>query len=247
MARRVPRAVVSADPDRYRRWFREESEGGSVLLAAATVILLRDRPGGPEVLMMRRNSKIAFGGMWVFPGGRLDPEDYPDTQPDDVFTASSAAAVREAKEEADLDLDHERLVRFSHWTPPPIAPKRYATWFFLADAPAADVTVDDGEITDHDWMTPAEALARRDRLEIELAPPTFVTLHELGEHGSVDAALSFAADREPPFYETRIHQSEAGPVAVWQGDAAYDSGELDTPGRRHRLLMGSDRWELARD
>ena len=25
--------------------------------------------------MLRRNAKIDFGGMWVFPGGRIDPED----------------------------------------------------------------------------------------------------------------------------------------------------------------------------
>ncbi len=237
---------MTVDPDRYRRWF-EESSGDSVLLAAATVILLRDRPGGPEVLMMRRSSKIAFGGMWVFPGGRLDPEDYPPSDPEDVFAASHTAAVREAKEEADLDLDPGALVRFSHWTPPPIAPKRYATWFFVADAPMADVTVDDGEITDHAWMTPSAALARRHELEIELAPPTFVTLTELAGCRSVDDAICLATEREPPFYETRIYRGDAGPVAIWAGDVGYESGDLDAPGHRHRLVMASDRWELLRD
>ncbi len=237
---------MTVDPDRYRRWFEENSEG-SVLLAAATVVLLRDRPSGPEVLMMRRSSKIAFGGMWVFPGGRLDPEDYPPSDLDDVFAASHAAAVREAKEEADLELDPSRLVRFSHWTPPPIAPKRYATWFFVADAPVADVTIDDGEITDHDWMTPSEALSRRDALEIELAPPTFVTLTELAGCRSVDEAIRLAADRDPPFYETRIYRSDEGPVAMWAGDAGYESGDLDAPGPRHRLVMASERWELLND
>jgi 8-oxo-dGTP pyrophosphatase MutT (NUDIX family) len=40
---------------------------------AATLTLLRDGPGGVEVLMLRKNSEIRFGGMWVFPGGRVDP------------------------------------------------------------------------------------------------------------------------------------------------------------------------------
>ena len=39
---------------------------------AATVILLRDSAQGMETLMLRKNSKIAFGGMGVFPGGRID-------------------------------------------------------------------------------------------------------------------------------------------------------------------------------
>ena len=44
---------------------------------AATVILLRDRAGGPyEVFLMRRHRNQAFmGGAYVFPGGRLDEAD----------------------------------------------------------------------------------------------------------------------------------------------------------------------------
>ena len=48
-------------------------------IPAATVVLLRDGADGVETLMLRRDSKLAFaGGAWVFPGGRIDPEDYPD-------------------------------------------------------------------------------------------------------------------------------------------------------------------------
>jgi len=43
---------------------------------AATVALLRDRPAGPEVYLLRRVRGMAFaGGMHVFPGGAVDPED----------------------------------------------------------------------------------------------------------------------------------------------------------------------------
>jgi 8-oxo-dGTP pyrophosphatase MutT (NUDIX family) len=44
--------------------------------AAATVLLLREFEGELEVLMMRRGTGLAFmGGMWVFPGGRVDASD----------------------------------------------------------------------------------------------------------------------------------------------------------------------------
>ncbi|NDG92242.1 MAG: NUDIX hydrolase, partial [Gammaproteobacteria bacterium] len=40
---------------------------------AATVMLIRETPA-LEVLMMRRHAKTVFaGGMWVFPGGAVDP------------------------------------------------------------------------------------------------------------------------------------------------------------------------------
>ena len=43
---------------------------------AATVALLRDAPGGPEVYLLRRVRGMAFaGGMHVFPGGSVDPAD----------------------------------------------------------------------------------------------------------------------------------------------------------------------------
>ena len=42
-------------------------------IPAATVVLLRDGEAEPETLMLHRTSKVHFGGMWVFPGGRIDP------------------------------------------------------------------------------------------------------------------------------------------------------------------------------
>src|SRR3954469_14588714 len=95
---------------------------------AATVVLLRDSERGLEVLLARRSSKLAFhGGAWVFPGGRIDPEDYRD-DPDDLEAAAKRAAAREAKEEAGVDVDAETLVHLSNWTTPEISPKRFATW-----------------------------------------------------------------------------------------------------------------------
>ena len=43
---------------------------------AATVLLLRDRPGGMEVYLLRRAASMAFAaGFHAFPGGSLDPRD----------------------------------------------------------------------------------------------------------------------------------------------------------------------------
>ncbi len=43
---------------------------------AATVVLLRDAPGGPEAYLLRRVKAMSFAaGMHVFPGGSVDPAD----------------------------------------------------------------------------------------------------------------------------------------------------------------------------
>jgi 8-oxo-dGTP pyrophosphatase MutT (NUDIX family) len=44
---------------------------------AATVIIVRDRGEPYEIFMLRRTSRAAFaGGMYVFPGGRVDSDDH---------------------------------------------------------------------------------------------------------------------------------------------------------------------------
>jgi 8-oxo-dGTP pyrophosphatase MutT (NUDIX family) len=216
-------------------------------IPAATVILVRDADTGLETLMLHRSSKGAFGGMWVFPGGRVEADDQRPDDPDDEPGARRAAA-REAAEECALLVDPDELVPFSHWTPPVETPRRYATWFFLARAADGEVLVDGHEIHDHAWLTPQEVIERRHRGEVDLAPPTYVTLLDLAEAATVDAALAAAAQRRPiPRYQTRWAVTEAGAVALWQGDAGYESTDPDAPGPRHRLWMTEAGWRYERD
>ncbi|HVU60260.1 MAG TPA: NUDIX hydrolase [Mycobacteriales bacterium] len=43
---------------------------------AATVVMVRDGNGGPEVYLLRRSASMAFAaGAFVFPGGSMDPRD----------------------------------------------------------------------------------------------------------------------------------------------------------------------------
>ena len=230
---------------RLSRWVRSGKPGAEPV-PAATVILVRDGATGLEALMLRRNSKIAFGGLWVFPGGRVDPEDRAGLAADDEFGAARRAAVREAKEEAGISLELDALVPFSHWTPPAIAPRRFLTWFFLTAAPPGDVVIDGGEIHEQGWMRPADALRRRDAQEIELAPPTWVTLYELSSWTCVEEALAAARGRTPERFETHIVMEADDPVALWRPDAGWRDGDLAKPGRRHRLSMNEARWSYER-
>ena len=217
-------------------------------IPAATVILLRDVPEGLETLMLRRNSKLEFaGGMWVFPGGRVDPEDYPDDDPSDVEVAVRNAAVREAEEEAGLRPDPAALIAFAHWTPPQVAIKRFATWFFVAEAPAGRVTIDDGEIHEHTWARPADALARRDAGEVELAPPTWVCLDRLAPSATVAEAIEEAEANPAEAFVTAIAKDGDDLVALWHGDAGYETGDASVPGPRHRLVMATTGWRYLRD
>jgi 8-oxo-dGTP pyrophosphatase MutT (NUDIX family) len=248
-------APMAGTDDRMRAWAERlgptTAEPGSEAIPAATVVLLRDGPDGIETLVLQRNSKLAFGGMWVFPGGRVDAADHPadaESEPTAALLRAAAnAAVREAAEEAGLAVGVDSLSVYAHWSPPKVAPKRFTTWFFVARAPLGDVVVDGGEIHEHAWVRPADGIARRDAGEIELAPPTWVTLHDLARYATVDDALAGIDGREPEFFETQIASVADAIVAMWHGDAGYGSGDPDVAGPRHRLVMADSGWSYERN
>lgn len=218
----------------------ETDEGVSVPIPSATVVLMRDGDEGVEVLMLRKNSKITFGGMWVFPGGKIDAEDYRGG--DDLEAAARVAAVRETEEEAGVELNADNFVWFSHWTPPPGPQKRFATWFFAAHVETDHVIrIDDGEIKEHAWLRPADALAKHSAGELDLVPPTWLTLHHLTSHNPAREALSYFQSREPTVYATRVVKAGDGTrVALWHGDAGYENWDAGVAGDRHRLIMSKN-------
>ncbi len=228
--------------------YGDNPEGGSRAndaIPAATVVLLRETPQ-IEVLMLHKTSQIAFGGMWVFPGGRIDPEDFPEDK--DVNVAAKNAAVRETLEEAGIAAPAEGFVWFAHWTPPPGTPRRFTTWFFAAAADNHEVSIDGGEIQDHQWIRPIDALARHGAGEIDLAPPTWVTLFELAGASSIESLLDRFRTRSPRVYETRIGKRADGVrVAMWKEDVGYATGDATLPGARHRLNMAPGSFVFEHD
>jgi 8-oxo-dGTP pyrophosphatase MutT (NUDIX family) len=80
---------------------------GQDSIPAATLVLYRERDGDAEHLFLERSAKMAFAaGALVFPGGRVDPDDYalaaryPAFDPADA--AARIAAMRETLEEAGI-------------------------------------------------------------------------------------------------------------------------------------------------
>jgi ribonuclease/clavin/mitogillin len=71
------------------------SDADVVPRPAATVVLLRPAPTGPEVLLTQRPSTMAFAGdMYVFPGGAVDAADRdPRLERHSVLSAAAASAA----------------------------------------------------------------------------------------------------------------------------------------------------------
>ena len=211
-----------------------------VAIPAATVVLLRDSPRGVETLMLRRDANLEFaGGMWVFPGGRVDPGDYPpgadpaSADDDTALDAARQAAVRETDEEAGLTIDAAALVWFAHWTPSGAVARRFATWFFAARAPHGAVVIDNGEIRDHEWVLPLDVIERHRVGAAQLLPPTWMTLTALRRGGSVDEILTRFERRAavPLRDQDRSRRTTAAP---WRCGQATPATTPATPTSRAR-------------
>jgi len=194
----------------------EEFNPGEVTKAreAASLILLRDSPDGPEVLLVQRNPEQRFmGGAWVFPGGATHGEDIDH----------AATAIRELEEEAGIALSGDvELVPFSRWITPEEVKVRFDTWFFAAQAPPdTQATPDGSECVDARWLRPAAALAAHAQDELVLVFPTIKHLELLSESPSVDATLAAARARPVEAIMPKVAVRDGNAEILLPGEPGY--------------------------
>jgi 8-oxo-dGTP pyrophosphatase MutT (NUDIX family) len=155
-----------------------------------------------EVLLGRRNLEARFmPGVWVFPGGAVDDEDFEaagDDSLDAEERAHRACGVREVAEEVGITVAAEDLRPWSRWITPEQVKIRFDTRFYLALAPAHSPPQPDGEETvDARWFEPREALDMHRAGEIKLVFPTIKHLESLLPYETSEAALAAVTDLPP--------------------------------------------------
>ena len=219
------------------------------LRPAATVVVAREtRDHGFDVLMVRRNDKVAFmAGAYVFPGGRVEEQDVAQAG-DDAMQAFRLAGVRELEEEASVRVHPDDLVPIAHWITPEIETRRFDTHFFLVRVPPnQEAKHDEGETTELAWMTPRGAIERCTRGEIMLPPPTWTTLKRMQRHRTIDDLFAWARGVALiPAVQPRFLKDEQQTLLTLPGDPTYPTIEgWDVPeDTRFRLQDG--RWRPVR-
>ena len=189
---------------------------------ASSVILLRrgGRHGAAalEVLLLKRSAEAAFmPGVWVFPGGAVDPEDGEGEE------GHRACALRELSEEAGIELaGPEQLVLFSRWITPELVKTRFDAWFFLALAPPhAPPKPDGSETTDAGWHVPRAALDASAAGELPLVFPTIKQLEALVSFSSSEEALEGARERSVEPILPKVIGTKDDHRVVLPGDPDY--------------------------
>lgn len=174
----------------FRRMADEFAASGkqpSAPRTAATVVIRR---ADGKVLIIRRAMGMVFGGRWAFPGGSVDPADAAATE----LERAANAAIREVREETGLAV-HD-LIPWSRWITPDFEPRRFDTYFFVAQIDTVADVVANEEAEDHRWIAPAEAVAGYLAGELPMLPPTAVTLRELSGLTTVEDIVRAADGRD---------------------------------------------------
>lgn len=191
---------------------------------AASLIGVRDGPGGPEVLVIERTLDHRFlPGYAAFPGGAVDPGDGPLAERwfGRAEEAPRAAALREVAEEVGLavtgatvvsaDPDRplaaihddpplvERVPEIARWVAPARVPVRFdARYYAVRMDDAAPPAPDGSEVAAAWWESPRALMAAWKSGDRLLYWPTHFTIRALAECGDAEAVLRLElATREP--------------------------------------------------
>lgn len=107
------------------------------------------------------------------------------------------ASIVDLVEAEDLELATDLMTPFAHWITPTFVPKRFDTWFYLAEAPEDQLALHDGsESVDSVWIGAQEAIDAAAAGKRTLVHATTKNLELLAEGKTVTGALSQASERK---------------------------------------------------
>lgn len=114
-----------------------------------------------------------------------------------VKLTKDTASIVDLVEAEDLEIATDLMTPFAHWITPTFAPKRFDTWFYLAEAPEDQLALHDGsESVDSVWIGAQEAIDEAAAGKRTLVHATTKNLELLAEGVTVTGALSQASERK---------------------------------------------------
>jgi 8-oxo-dGTP pyrophosphatase MutT (NUDIX family) len=142
----------------------------------------------------------------------------PDWEEDRRRLEARELSLTDVLSRRNLKLRSDLLRVWGSWLTPVFEPRRYRTWFFVAELPpgqqARDVSTESVEVT---WSSVRDAIVAADQKQMLVLPPQYCTFVELFDHATPADALAAAAGRDLACVE---------PAGVVKGEAAY----IELPG-----------------
>jgi 8-oxo-dGTP pyrophosphatase MutT (NUDIX family) len=132
-----------------------------------------------------------------------------DWEADRVALEARDLSLTELLTRRRLVLRSDLLGAWSGWLTPEFEPRRYRTWFFVAELPVGqrtrDVSTESDRVT---WLDARAAVDGVDAGELTMLPPTYLTCLELAAHADATAALAAAAGRQVEMFMPRLVDGE---------------------------------------
>ena len=124
------------------------------------------------------------------------------------------------KENIKFNLDN--LIPFAHWITPKMMPKRFDTYFYLAEAPKDHIGKHDGkESIDSIWISPKQALEDCIAEKRTIIFPTRMNLEKLSKFRTVSEALEELKKETVITVEPKIEKNEDGVFLTIPEKAGY--------------------------
>lgn len=134
-----------------------------------------------------------------------------DWEADRVALETRELAMTDFLTRRGLVLRTDLLGVWDAWLTPEFEPRRYRTWFFVAELPPGQLTRDvSSESSSVSWLPARVATDRADAGELALMPPTYLTSMEVGRHDSPSAVLAAAAGRAVEMFTPSVEPLGAG-------------------------------------
>lgn len=146
-----------------------------------------------------------------------------------------------------LTIALDLVTPFAHWVTPEIEIRRFDTRFLLARMPEGqEASHDAGETTALEWLAPPDAIARAERRELLLPPPTWLTLARLSRFDSLGGASAWAASTTFARVMPGFFRDDRGTIFTLPGAPGFPLPEGCEPFDETHFQLVDGRWSPVR-
>ena len=134
-----------------------------------------------------------------------------DWEADRVALEKRELAMTEFLDRRGLVLRTDLLGAWSGWLTPIFEPRRYRTWFFVAELPEGQRTRDVSTESDHVvWLPATTAVEQAEALQILMLPPTYLTSIDVGRFEGPAEVIAEAATRRVQMFTPEVTPTDDG-------------------------------------
>jgi 8-oxo-dGTP pyrophosphatase MutT (NUDIX family) len=135
----------------------------------------------------------------------------PDWEADRVALEARELPMTEFLSRRGLVLRTDLLGAWSGWLTPVFEPKRYRTWFFVAELPEGQRTRDVSSESDQVvWLPVDRAVEQAEAREILMLPPTYITSLDVAQYADPQAVIDAAAARRVEMFCPAVEEDDDG-------------------------------------